>query len=58
MRLQDVLSELGKELKDTKARVGEGVKSSNDLEAQLEVCACHVIGVILLSILLLSVLST
>lgn len=35
--LQDVLSELGKELQDTKAHVGEGKKTSLDLETQLEV---------------------
>lgn len=35
--LQDVLSELGKELQDTKAHVGEGKKTGRDLEAQLEV---------------------
>ena len=39
--LQSLLDELGKELQQAKAQVGEERKNVDDLQTQLEVCCTH-----------------
>ena len=43
--LQSLLDELGKELQQAKAQVGEERKNVYDLQTQLEVCVPNVVGV-------------